>query len=62
MSKSPKKLPDRLEEQAKKLKPFMDVLDRLDSVLPENGEGHFKLPYTTRPSLPLRQWKLTLGA
>lgn len=62
MSKKSKALPDRIEEHARKLRPILDTFDRLDSIVPDNGPGQFKMPYTTRPSVPSREWKLTFDA
>lgn len=62
MSKKSKALPKRIEEHARNLRPFLDAFDRLDSITPDNGGGQFKMPYTTRPTIVSRGWKLTLDA
>ena len=51
----------RLREFEKKNKSFLDGLDALGIDIGGRTEA-FVMPYTTRPSLPSRGWKLTDNA
>lgn len=62
MKQKSKVLPKRVEDHARNLRPILDTIDRLDLMLPDNGNGQFKLPYTSRPAVHSTGWKLTFDA
>lgn len=57
--KSPR--PKRLRAFEKKNKKFLDGLEPFGTS-DESHSDQFVMPYTTRPALPSREWKLTGNA
>jgi len=51
---------DRLREHARKMRPFFDELEKVEKVVPDSETDEWKLPYSTRPNLPSRDFKLSL--
>lgn len=54
-------MPERLKEQARKMRSFLEQLDRLDTGAAENGDA-FRLPYATPPKGRPEGFKLTFPA
>lgn len=53
-------MPERLKEQARKIRSFLEELDRLDT--PDVGGDAFRLPYATAPKKRSEGFKLTFPA
>lgn len=49
---------ERLKDHARKMRPLWEELDKLD-VSFDSSNDPFKLPYTSTPDLPQRDFKLT---
>lgn len=64
------KADERLKEHARKMRSFLDELDRIDldeldridGAAPDGAADNFRLPYATIPQLPKRDFKLTFPA
>jgi len=55
-------MPERLKDQARKLRSFLDEIERLDAATPDNGADAFRLPYATGPNKRSEGFKLTFPA
>jgi len=53
---------ERLKEQARKLRPFLEEIDRLEASSPDNGADSFRLPYTAGPKKRPEGFRLTFPA
>lgn len=53
---------ERLRDHARKMGPFWDELEKLGESTPDAANDPFRLPYTSEPDLPQRDFKLTFPA
>jgi hypothetical protein len=55
------RIDERLKDHARRMRPFWDELEKIGAA-PDAASDPFRLPYTSEPDQPQRDFKLTFPA